>query len=130
MVNVMKARKEFDIKYPLLYAPESHKNAKEFNCVQRAHQNTLESLSMIMILMIINGLHAPKISASFGLVWVIGRVLYGYGYKKNGAEGRKMGGLVSHLGDFPLILMTFYTAYRMINTQPDTPAGQFKMPWR
>ena len=43
VVNVIKARKKYDIKYPLLYAPPDHKHAKEFNCVQRAHQNTLES---------------------------------------------------------------------------------------
>jgi len=33
MINVVKARKEYNVQYPALYAPESHKNAKEFNCV-------------------------------------------------------------------------------------------------
>ena len=27
------------MQYPALYAPPGHKNEKEYNCVQRAHQN-------------------------------------------------------------------------------------------
>ena len=42
MVNVVMARKKYDIQYPALYAPAGHKYEKEFNSVQRAHQNTLE----------------------------------------------------------------------------------------
>ena len=37
MIQVVKARKMYDIVYPALYAPADHKNEKEFNCVQRAH---------------------------------------------------------------------------------------------
>ena len=35
----MKARKDFDVKYPNLYAtPGLHKHADAFNSVQRGHQ--------------------------------------------------------------------------------------------
>lgn len=113
IMKVVKARKQYNVQYPALYAPESHNNAKEFNCIQRAHQNTLENWSPIMILMMLNGLVYPKLSAAFGLVWVLGRILYGIGYGKKGPKGRMAGGLISHLGDFPLIIMTFITATKM-----------------
>lgn len=40
---VMKARKALDVPYPNLYAvPGVHKNADEFNRIQRGHQNYFE----------------------------------------------------------------------------------------
>jgi drug/metabolite transporter (DMT)-like permease len=53
-INVVKARKKYDVKYPALYAPQDHKNAEEFNCVQRAHQNTLENWAPVQMLMAFN----------------------------------------------------------------------------
>ncbi len=46
IINVANARKKCDIHYPTLYAPAGHKYESEFNSIQRAHQNTLESYSM------------------------------------------------------------------------------------
>ena len=66
---------------------------------------------MIQILMILNGSVYPVYTAGFGFIFVIGRVLYGYGYANYGPSGRMVGGLISHLGDFPLMIMTFYTGW-------------------
>ena len=92
--------------------PSTH--PQKFNCVQRAHQNTLENWSSIQILMLINGLVMPRAAAALGLIWVLGRVIYGLGYTYYGPRGRMVGGLLSHVGDFPLILMTFYTGAQMV----------------
>ena len=35
MFSQVKARKQFNVKYPALYAPESHEKAEQFNSVQR-----------------------------------------------------------------------------------------------
>ncbi len=35
VAGVAAARKRYNVRYPLLYAPEGAANAKEFNCVQR-----------------------------------------------------------------------------------------------
>eukprot|EP00037_Helgoeca_nana_P010508 m.92756 g.92756 ORF g.92756 m.92756 type:complete len:145 (-) comp20245_c0_seq1:287-721(-) len=111
--QVIKARKQYDVVYPDLYAPHGHKNKKEFDCVQRAHQNTLENLPFVLSSMMLSGMLYPQLAAGFGSVYLAGRVLYTSGYGSGGPEGRKLGGLVSHLGDIPLFLMLFYTAYQV-----------------
>ena len=113
VANVIKARRKYGVKYPALYADASNcKDAKErdaFNSVQRAHQNTLENWASIQILILVNSLVFPRASTTLGAVWVLGRIIYGYGYASGGPEGRKAGGIISHLGDIPLILMSFYS---------------------
>ena len=112
--NVAMARRQYKIEYPALYAPPDHKYEKEFNSVQRAHQNTLESYAIVMLQTALCGLVYPKTSALFGGIWTVGRVIYGYGYAKGGPSGRTFGGFVSHLGDIPLVVMCFKIAYDMI----------------
>lgn len=68
--------------YPALYAPPGHKNEFEFNSVQRAHQNTLESYGPVMVQMMACGLKYPVTAAVCGALYVLGRVIYGYGYGK------------------------------------------------
>ena len=49
VVTVVKARKLYDVQYPNLYAPDGHKNKKEFDCAQRQHQqgpHLIETLVM------------------------------------------------------------------------------------
>lgn len=113
MINVSIARKKYNVQYPKLYAEGSSSEAQKFNCVQRAHQNTLEGFAAIQILMILNGLVSPINSAAFGFIWVIGRVIYGYGYANGGPSGRMVGGVISHIGDFPLMLMTLFNGLKV-----------------
>eukprot|EP00996_Jenningsia_fusiforme_P005663 NODE_6677_length_545_cov_235.804435_g6256_i0.p1 GENE.NODE_6677_length_545_cov_235.804435_g6256_i0~~NODE_6677_length_545_cov_235.804435_g6256_i0.p1 ORF type:complete len:142 (+),score=2.25 NODE_6677_length_545_cov_235.804435_g6256_i0:63-488(+) len=112
-VQVSRARKLYKVNYPTLYASESHKNAESFNCIQRAHQNTLESWAPVQILMLVNGVFQPTLAATLGFLWVVGRFLYGIGYASSGPKGRMLGGAVSHLGDLPLFLMTFYNGGKL-----------------
>ena len=117
LMNVAKARKQFGIQYPNLYAPPDYKNkddADKFNSIQRAHQNTLESYSIVMLQMALCGLVYPITSAAFGFTWVLGRFVYGYGYAKGGPDGRMVGGILSHFGDLPLMIMTFKIGYDKI----------------
>ena len=44
---------------------------------------------------------------SCGGLWSVGRILYGYGYKTKGPDGRLIGSLISHLGDLPLQIAVF-----------------------
>ena len=114
-VLVINARKKYDVQYPLLYAPPGHKYEQKFNSVQRAHQNTLESYSFVMLNMCVNGLVYPVTSAAFGAIYCIGRIVYGYGYASGGPQGRMFGGILSHLGDIPLVVTSLKIAYDMIS---------------
>jgi glutathione S-transferase len=121
-INVSIHRKKFGIKYPALYASEAEHLSKEckaadvvtFNCAQRAHQNTLESLTGVQLQGALVGLLYPRFAGSCLGLYAVGRVLYCNGYTAKGPSGRMAGGLVSHLGDLPLLIATGYCAYTMI----------------
>jgi len=86
-----------------------------YNCSQRAHQNTLENLPIVNMMMLSSATVFPKTAAIFGAIWVVGRFLYIRGYNAGtGPEGRMLGGMVSHLGDMPLLVTTFVAAWTMI----------------
>lgn len=70
-----------------MYAEKSDAHHKEFNCVQRAHQNTLEWLSVCQALTLANGLVFPITSAALLGTWTAGRILYIHG-GGSGGEGR------------------------------------------
>ena len=116
-INVVNARKKYGVDYPALYAPPGHKYEKEFNSVQRAHQNTLEGYSFVMLTMCVNGLVYPVTSAICGGLYIVGRIMYGYGYATGGPKGRMFGGIFSHLGDMPLVVISLKIAYDMISAK-------------
>jgi len=114
VVQVIKARKKYGVKYPDLYAPDGHKNKKEFDCVQRAHQNTLEVAPSVASCTMMVGLMHPITSAALCGIWSLGRVVYVLGYGTGNPANRRTGGLIAHLGDIPLFVMTFVVGYKML----------------
>lgn len=115
--QVVRARKKYGVNYPALYAPPGHKHEEKFNCIQRAHQNTLESWSMVMFTMFAVGLVYPVAAAVSGFMWVLGRFVYGFGYALGNPSYRMPGGILSHFGDFPLMGMAFRIAYNVVTEQ-------------
>ena len=55
---------------------QGHKNKKEFDCVQRAHQNTLESAPSVAAQTMMVGLMHPVTAAALCGIWSVGRVAY------------------------------------------------------
>ena len=51
-----------------------------FNCAQRAHQNTLESVPHTLFTILFAGLRYPTAATALGSVWVFGRLIYTTGY--------------------------------------------------
>uniref|UniRef100_A0A7R9VS57 Microsomal glutathione S-transferase 3 n=1 Tax=Pseudictyota dubia TaxID=2749911 RepID=A0A7R9VS57_9STRA len=78
---VMKARKKYNVQYPNLYAtPGFHKNADEFNRVQRGHQAVLESLPSFVSMSLVAGVAYPITIAANGLLFCVGSWLFQKGY--------------------------------------------------
>lgn len=105
---VAKARKQFDVKYPNLYAvPGYHNNADEFNRVQRGHQHMFEFLGDFQICSLIGGLQHPIMVAVAGLIWNIGAVLYMIGYKDTSLDAKtarlRKGGVFQPLANFFIV---------------------------
>ncbi|KAF7262124.1 hypothetical protein EG68_00659 [Paragonimus skrjabini miyazakii] len=108
--RVMKARKEHNVEYPLLYHPTNNL----FNCIQRGHQNYLEILPLFMMFLFVGGLRYPQQSAHLRRVEVFSS-LAEYSTSKampqealyyfSDPKKRKMGS-VSMIGLLPMVLGT------------------------
>jgi glutathione S-transferase len=97
-INVGRARAKYGIK-----APEMAGNP-DFERVVRVQQNTLEQLSIFLpALWIFANFVNPIAAAGLGAVWVIGRIIYAWGYYQ-AAEKRGPGFGISFLATIVLIL--------------------------
>jgi len=103
-VGVGEARRKYNVPYPTMYADEkSHKQGLVFNCVQRAHQNTLEYLPSVITLLLLSGLQYPRVAAVLGFCYFVARVQYWRGYSTGVAEKRhSSGGAFYHAAFFGL----------------------------
>jgi len=103
--SVMKARKEFNVQYPNLYAtPGYHKDADAFNRVQRGHQAVLvESLPSFTLSALVAGVCYPVTMSITGLAWSVGAYLFQIGYADTSLDVKmaryKKGGMVFRLAN-------------------------------
>jgi glutathione S-transferase len=112
--NVVVARKQHKIEYPMMYSPDN----KEFNCIQRAHQNWLETYPQFLTLLLLGGLQHPKVTAVGGAVYLLGRVVYAYGYYTGDPEKRKRG-VFAMVGMLTMLGTTICAAFHQLNWMPD-----------
>lgn len=66
--------------YPKLYAEGFSAEAKKFNCVQRGHQQALETLTGFIACSLIGGLVFPVSCAMGGALWSVARWQWFNGY--------------------------------------------------
>ena len=78
--EVMRARRKFGVFYPDMYAPHSNPKAREFNCVQRGHQNALETYPAFVFCNAIAGVRHPLMATTLTMAWCVGRIAYMRGY--------------------------------------------------
>ncbi|KAJ7989008.1 hypothetical protein DPEC_G00315090 [Dallia pectoralis] len=87
-IRVGGARKKYDVKYPAMYS-DKH---QIFNCIQRAHQNTLEVYPQWLVFQTIAALVYPISAAVLGAIWVTSRLSYAHGYY-TGEPAKRMRGV-------------------------------------
>ncbi|GLB38872.1 putative MAPEG family protein [Lyophyllum shimeji] len=113
--TVSRWRRRAGIKYPQLYADKAEvaasKDAMIFNCAQRAHQNTLETIPIIYVSTLVTGLKYPMFAASACGIWSLSRIAYTRGYiTGDPAKRLNYGHLAGMLGMLGLVFGSAYTA--------------------
>jgi len=114
---VSSLRKKYGIEYPDMGSGRySVKLTEEqwfkFNCAQRAHQNYLEVLPMILSWLLIGGLKYPLYAVGFGVTTIVGRQFYSMGYRNTGPKGRSLGAGISAIGLIGLLVTTITTGLK------------------
>lgn len=111
-VQVGMARKKYEVKYPKMYSDENGGD-NVFNCIQRAHQNTLENYPQFLFLLTCGGLSHPIAASIAGWVWMAGRIAFAKGYYTGNPENRRWGAF-GYLGLLTLLGCTVHTSAKMI----------------
>jgi uncharacterized membrane protein YecN with MAPEG domain len=95
----------------LLPYPKWHQLAR----AMRAHYNALEGLTPAITVTIVAGIALPVPAAIFGFVLFLGRIIYGIGYRRAGANGRMIGVALIDVSLLANLGMSIYSALRVAN---------------
>ena len=88
------------------------------NVLQRIHLNYVEGISLAQLSVLSAGLYEPKIAAKLGVLYIVGRGMYSYFYKKKGGafnKGRMAGMMIATLVCFVntgIFLTKLYKQYK------------------
>ena len=111
MMKIGGLRKKHGIKYPVMTS-DKH---PDFNCAQRAHQNTLEQLPFYFPCVLLAGLRFPIYASIAGACFCTARIVYSVGYYTGNPEARVPGAIMSLLlGMLPLFGMAVSTGAGML----------------
>lgn len=114
-IQVVKARKKYNVPYPAMYASEAeNKDAKLFNCVQRGHQNSLELMPVFFMLMIVGGIKHPLVCSSLGTVYIFARLGYFIGYATGVPENRLTIGKYNLVMIFGLMICSLFSGVNIL----------------
>ncbi|KAJ7093955.1 hypothetical protein B0H15DRAFT_799000 [Mycena belliarum] len=120
VLTVSRFRARAGIKYPNLYADKAEvaasPTAHRFNCMQRAHQNTIENIAMIYMTSTVLGLRHPMLAASALGAWIIATTAYTVGYASGDPARRD--NIFTNIFYMPAIGTLFfgsiYSAYELV----------------
>ncbi|XP_076894525.1 uncharacterized protein LOC143546840 [Bidens hawaiensis] len=113
--QVGRARKRYNVAYPALYATEADtKDYKLFNCVQRGHQNSLETLAIFFVMMVVGGLKHPLICTGLGVSYTVTRYFYFTGYSSGDPNGRLPIGGFNNLALLGLVVVNIWFGVTLV----------------
>ncbi|TDL29232.1 membrane-associated proteins in eicosanoid and glutathione metabolism [Rickenella mellea] len=126
-VNIWQARlvgvlrKKAGIEYPQAYAEKAQVEGTEslypmkFNCAQRAHQNTIETLPHVLFGLLVTGIRYPTTAAVLGLIYSFGRIMYTLGYSSGIPKRRfSKGGILGLGANYGIFLASTWTVGEML----------------
>ncbi|XP_054651827.1 microsomal glutathione S-transferase 3b [Dunckerocampus dactyliophorus] len=108
-LKVGAARKKYNVKYPTMYSDKE----QVFNCIQRAHQNTLEVYPQWLIFQTIAALVYPLSASVLGAIWVTSRLSYAWGYY-TGDPAKRMNGAYGYIGYLGVIFLSISVALQLL----------------
>ena len=107
------ARKKFQVHYPDLYTTDPAK--KEFNCIQRGHQNALETYPAFALFNVIGGFRHPVPAAILAVTWSVGRIAFMKGYSTGKPDQRNSyGGQLHLVGLVGSLLLAGHTGLKLL----------------
>ena len=120
-MKVGKARKELPDApaYPQMYAAGDSENAKKFNCVQRGHQQALESWPSFLACSLVGGVSFPLTTAALGAFWCKARLDWAKGYASGDPDKRYEGtGVMIWYAWLGLMTTAGATALKLLHSGP------------
>ncbi|EGD72836.1 microsomal glutathione S-transferase 3 [Salpingoeca rosetta] len=115
--RVGKARRKFQVAYPTMYARIGDGNIKdekallEYNCTQRAHQNSVENSPTFLSLLALASVSFPTYAAIAGQIWIVARIAYFGGYC-TGDPKKRLRGTFGYIGLIGLLGMALATCIK------------------
>ncbi|KIK48405.1 hypothetical protein CY34DRAFT_798220 [Suillus luteus UH-Slu-Lm8-n1] len=117
-IMVGRYRKRAGIEYPQPYAEKAEVKdstaALRFNCMQRAHQNTLESAPVAFVSTVVAGFKYPALAAALCVAYSLSRVVYTIGYKSGKPKRRMYGAVISNLSILGLLSAATCVAFQLL----------------
>ncbi|XP_039642177.1 microsomal glutathione S-transferase 3b [Perca fluviatilis] len=103
----------FDLRFTLQYPTMYSDKEQVFNCIQRAHQNTLEVYPQWLVFQTIAALVYPLSASVLGAIWVTSRFSYAWGYY-TGDPAKRMNGAYGYIGYFGVIFLSISVALQLL----------------
>jgi len=85
----------------------------EFNNYQRSHYNFVEGVVPALTALLVSGLSYPRFATAGGLVYIVGRAMYTYGYRTGGPSARGPGALTLDLALVALTGASILSAWQL-----------------
>eukprot|EP01038_Epipyxis_sp_PR26KG_P004788 gene4788-6715_t len=97
--------------YPKLYAEGFSSHAKQFNCIQRAHQQAFETYTQFVALSLVGGVYFPVTVSIGGIIWNYSRFKWAEGYSTGDPSNR-----YQHWASFGIWLSFLFTFFAAIGS--------------